>query len=473
MRLTYDTSTLMPVPPDQVSPIPPCIPPSSPSSAAPSTLSSISVAAATEREEQTASGVPAIDDYSSYLSAAARGMRSSAIRDMFSLSENADIISFAGGFPTPEAFLSLEAAQLVADVLRQRPAAAYQYGPTEGIGELRAAVADLMRERGVDAHPAQILLTAGSQQALDLIARTLADPGAPVLVELPGYVGGINAAVAHRADLIGCPIDGNGLVPAALEEKLVELEATGRKARFLYIVPNFGNPAGTLLPLSRRYDLVQIARRHDLLIVEDDAYGELYYDGQRPPLPLRALAPERVIYLGSFSKIFLPGLRVGWVCGPEPLVHQFGVAKQAADLCSSSFGQQVVLEWLRRGSIQPHVEQLRALYRRRRDRTEAALRRFFPADAQYRVPTGGFFFWITLPQLARSGQTTAELLPAALRHGVAYVAGDGFCVDGGGQWSLRLSFSQVEEERIEEGVQRLGRLFVQATLGESSPGYAR
>ncbi|MBE3577191.1 MAG: PLP-dependent aminotransferase family protein [Limnochordales bacterium] len=390
--------------------------------------------------------------YEGFFSLAARSMRSSDIRDMFALTEAGDIISFAGGFPTPDVFPAEKAAALMAKVAATRPQAALQYGPTEGIGELRAAVADLMGQRGVPATPGEILLTAGSQQALDLVARTFADPLAPVLVELPGYVGGLNAIAANRGRLIGCPTDQDGIIPAGVSEIIERLRSQGEQPRFLYVIPNFNNPAGTLLPQERREALVEIARRYNLLIVEDDAYGELYYD-RRPPLPLRALAPERVIYLGSFSKVFFPGLRVGWINGPEPLLRKLAVAKQAADLCSSTFGQYVVLEWLREGNWQQHTSWLRGIYRHRRDLMWEALRHFFPADARYSVPAGGFFFWVTVPDLPCS---TRELLPQALAHGVAYVAGTGFCVDGGGQQSLRLSFSQVEEAKITEGIRRLG-----------------
>lgn len=394
--------------------------------------------------------------YEEFLSQAALGMRSSDIRDMFALTEAGDVISFAGGFPTPDAFPAEQAARLMERVARDKAGASLQYGPTEGIGELRLAVAELMRRRGVPATtPNEILLTAGSQQALDLIARSFADPLSPVLVELPGYVGGLNAVLASRGRLIGCPTDAQGLIPEALVEILTRLAATGERARFLYIIPNFNNPAGTLLPLARRQRLVEIARRFNLLIVEDDAYGELYFD-EPPPVPLRALAPERVIYLGSFSKVFLPGLRVGWINGPELLLAKLAVAKQAADLCSSTFGQYVVLEWLKEGTWQEHTNSLRALYRRRRDRMLAALRRYFPPSAQYTVPSGGFFFWVTLPDLSC---TTRELLAHALARGVAYVPGTGFCVDGSGERSLRLSFSQVEEAKIEEGIRRLGEVF--------------
>lgn len=391
-------------------------------------------------------------EYEGFLSLAASSMRSSDIRDMFALTEVEDVISFAGGFPTPDVFPAEEAARLMAQVAATRPQAALQYGPTEGIGELRAAVATLMEQRGVPTTPAEVLLTAGSQQALDLVARTLADPLSAVLVELPGYVGGLNAVAANRGRMIGCPTDQDGIIPAGVVEIIEQLNSQGERPRFLYVIPNFNNPAGTLLPLERRQELVEIAHRYNLLIIEDDAYGELYFD-RRPPLPLRALAPERVIYLGSFSKVFFPGLRVGWINGPEPLLRKLAVAKQAADLCSSTFGQHVVLEWLREGKWQEHTDWLRVIYHRRRDLMLYALRRYFPPDARYSVPAGGFFFWVTIPGLPCP---TRELLPQALTHGVAYVAGTGFCVDGGGQQSMRLSFSQVEEGKISEGIRRLG-----------------
>lgn len=381
-----------------------------------------------------------------------RSMRGSDIRDTFRLTERTEVISLAGGFPDEAAFPVGEVAGLIEGLLAREGGRVFQYGPTEGIGELRARVAEAMGQLGVATGPEGILLTSGSQQALDLIGRVFLDPGDVVLVESPGYVGGLSAFAAYEARLAPVGLDREGLVPEDLERTAERLAWEGARLKLLYTVPNFQNPTGTCLSAGRRKAVLEIAERYGFLVVEDDPYREIHF-GPAPPAPLAALGGEgRVLYLGSFSKVFLPGLRVGWVAGLSSLIAHLALAKQPADLCSNIFGQHLVEAYLAEGRLGPRSETLRGEYRRRRDTLhQALLSERLPVA--WEQPEGGFFLWVTLPE----GGDARRLLVEAGREGVAYVPGDAFHVDGGGQRSLRLAYSQAAPERLAEAAGRLGR----------------
>lgn len=392
----------------------------------------------------------------------AGGMRRSDIRDAFKLTERSDVISLAGGFPDEETFPVAELEGVIRRLVEREGGSVFQYGPTEGLAELRARVAGELAKLGLAFDPDQILLTSGSQQALDLIGRVFLDPGDVVLVEAPGYVGGLSAFAAYEARLVGVELDREGLRPEDLERQLRRLAREGTRVKLLYTVPTFQNPTGTCLSSERRAALVDLAERYGFLIVEDDPYREIWFDSP-PPAPLAAADPTgRVLYLGSFSKVFLPGLRVGWVAGAPTLVSRLALAKQPADLCSNIFGQKLVEAYLREGRLEPRKAALRRQYRERCAALDGGLREA-GAPLTWEKPSGGFFLWVTMPQ----GGDARRLAEVALREGVAYVAGDAFCVDGGGERSLRLAFSQSAPERLREAAVRLARAVRKHLAAES------
>ncbi|MDI6870708.1 MAG: PLP-dependent aminotransferase family protein [Bacillota bacterium] len=398
----------------------------------------------------------------SLLARRTRGMRGSDIRDAFKLTERPDLISLAGGFPDEAAFPLDEVAGLIERLLAREGGRVFQYGPTEGSSELRSRVAEGMGRLGVAVPPEEVLLTSGSQQALDLIGRVLLDPGDVVLVESPGYVGGLSAFAAYEAQLVGVEMDREGLIPEDLERQLLRLRREGARVKLLYTVPTFQNPTGACLPAERRAALLDLAAEYGFLIVEDDPYREICF-GSPPPPPLAATGAGRVLYLGSFSKVFLPGLRVGWVAGPAELIARLSLAKQPADLCSSLFGQKLVEAYLAEGRLAPRTAVLREEYRVKCEALHEALRAE-DLPIEWERPGGGFFLWVTLPE----GGDARRLLETARREGVAFVPGEAFHVTaGGGRRSLRLAYSQSSPERLREAAARLGRA-IRAHLSEKA-----
>lgn len=400
-------------------------------------------------------------------------MKASDIREAFKLAERGDIISFAGGFPAPETFPREEVGAIAAEIVTTMAATSLQYGPTEGLYELRDLVARRLTAKGVPCQPEDVLLTTGSQQALDLIAKVVIDPGDAVVVEKPGYIGGISAFGNYEASFVGVPLDDDGLCTDQLEEALRSAQSpahgrNGRSARIFrngqtdtwaprvklcYVVPNFQNPSGVTLSEERRRHLVQLAARYGLAVVEDDPYGEIRFEGSPPPAIKSFDFDGRVLYLGSFSKIAFPGLRVGFVVGHRDLMQKLSVAKQGTDLCSSSFGQKLLAECLKRGVVDAHLEAIIPVYKRKRDLMLEALSRYFPEEARWTYPEGGFFVWVTLPE----GMDAKEMLPEAVTcHRVAYVSGGAFFTDGTGKNTIRLAYSQASDDSIVEGVRRLG-----------------
>lgn len=391
-------------------------------------------------------------------------MKASDIREAFKLAERGDIISFAGGFPSPESFPKGEVADIARHVAQELGDSSLQYGPTEGFYPLRELIAGTMRARGIACRPEEVLITNGSQQALDLIGKLFLDPGDGVIVEKPAYVGGLNALSPYEPRFVGIPLDDDGMCTSLIDAQLDERRRRGQLGRVkaCYTVPNFHNPAGVTLSAQRRRELLAAAARHGFCIIEDDPYGDLRFEGA-PLEPIKALdRDERVLYLGSFSKVFLPGFRLGYVVGPEEVIKRLAIAKQGADLCSNSFGQRVILEAVRRGLLEPHRERIVALYRAKRDLMLEALSRYFPPEVTWTRPQGGFFIWVTLPD----GMDAKRLLPEAVaEERVAYVAGGAFFVDGSGANTIRLAYSQASDAEIVEGIKRLGR-FLASRLAE-------
>lgn len=382
----------------------------------------------------------------------ARGISSSAIRDLLKLTAQPDMISFAGGLPAPELFPAEEISAASEQAIAEAPLAALQYGPTEGFAPLRELIAGWLRRLDVAVHPEQLLVTAGSQQGLDMIGRLLIDPGAPVAVEEPTYLGALQAWQTCRPHYLTLPVDDDGLDVAALERML----ASGVRPRFLYLVSCFQNPTGVTLAPARRVRLVELAARYDLAIIEDDPYGELFYEGGRTT-PLAALdiamhgELRHVVYLGTLSKLLAPGLRVGWMAAPRPLYERLVMLKQGMDLHTGSTAQALAYYACRDGLLDRHIPRLRAVYGARRDAMLAALARELPAGVRWTRPTGGMFLWLTLPE----GQNAQVLLGRALERKVAFVPGQPFHPGGGGATTMRLNFSHSAPAQLAEGVSRL------------------
>ncbi len=367
----------------------------------------------------------------------------------------ADLVSFAPGYPAPELFPWNELRDISASLLSGADSDTLQYGPTRGYAPLIEAIVGLSSERGIVASPDRLLITSGSQQGIDLIARVLVSPGDVVLVELPTFTGGIAAFRNAQAQLVGVPQDAAGIEIDTLDATWQRERAAGKTVKLLYVIPNFQNPTGALLALDRRRQLVEWAAQRDMLIVEDDPYGSLYFEDATSPADTRPLAAEdpeqRVLYLSTFSKTLAPGFRVGWMMAPATLIERFETAKQSTDLTSGILDQHVVDAAVRRGVVHALAPKLRALYARKRDVMEQAIRTHVGNTLTWPSPKGGFFVWATLP----AGCRDHALLERALTRGLVFVVGSAFFVDGSGHDKIRLSFSAPSVERIEEGVKRL------------------
>ena len=411
-------------------------------------------------------------DYTKHFSHAAASMQESAIRKMGQLGSRVpDLISFAPGFPAPDLFAWDEFRDIAASVLDGTDATVLQYGPTRGYRPLVHALPELLAERGIAATPEEVVVTTGSQQALDLTARILTDPGAVVLVELPTYTGAISAFRNCEAALAGVQQDADGIDLDDLERVAARERAAGRRIAFLYVVPNFQNPTGLLISLEKRQRLLEWAARRDVLIVEDDPYGALYFDDASVAGDTRPIKADdrdgRVVYMSSFSKTLAPGFRVAWIAAPPPVAAKFEVAKQASDLCTGGLDQRVVYEVWKRGVLAQRLPGLRREYQKKRRVMEEALARELGDLVSWPAPKGGFFLWARFPDRL----DTDALITRAVAHRVVYVAGSAFYVDGRRGSLARLSFSGASPARIDEGIRRLAaavREEMAATASEPS-----
>jgi 2-aminoadipate transaminase len=392
-------------------------------------------------------------------------MNPSVIREILKITERPGIISLAGGLPSADTFPLEAMREATSRVLRDNPKEALQYSASEGYGPLREWVAQHMLAQGVRCKPDQVLITAGSQQGLDLAGKLLVDPGCRLWVESPTYLGALQAFPPYEPQLQGVPSDDEGVMPDALQAhaKALTAEKGANAPRVLYVLPNYQNPTGRLMGEARRQALIQTAQRVRVPLIEDNPYGDLWFD-EPPPPALASRWPEGVLYLGSFSKVLAPGLRLGYVVAPSPLYPKLLQAKQAADLHTPSFNQRVVHAVIEHGFLDQHVPTIRARYAAQRDAMQAALLRHMPAGCQWTPPRGGMFFWVTLPQ----GLDAAALLPKAVEAGVAYVPGTAFDVEGKMPNTLRLSFVTSAAAVIEEGVSKLGAVLKQALEGRST-----
>jgi len=399
-------------------------------------------------------------DYNKFLSLTGRQLTESAIRRMGTVvARPGDIVSFAPGYPDPAAFPWHELQDISSGLLDGHDADALQYGPTRGYKGLLESALRLFEGRGIHASLEQIIVTSGSQQGIDLIARVLVSPGDVVLVELPTFTGAIAAFRNSQADLAGVRQDVDGINVEHLDEVWRRETGAGKRVKLLYLVPNFQNPTGSLLSLAKRAQVLEWAERRDVLIVEDDPYGALYFEDVATEAETRPLRADdkngRVLYLSTVSKMLAPGFRVGWMLAPEVLIERFDTAKQSTDLTSGILDQHIVYEALRRGVSDRLAPRLRELYRRKREVMETELRSRLGSRLAWETPKGGFFIWARL----QGGDTDTALLERALQHGVVFVVGSAFHVDGTGHDTIRLSFSAPSEERIREGVRRLAGAF--------------
>ncbi|MBE0417891.1 MAG: PLP-dependent aminotransferase family protein [Coriobacteriia bacterium] len=377
-------------------------------------------------------------------------VRSSAVRDLFAAASRPDIISFAGGMPEVSRVPAEAAATAAYEAVMHEGSCALQYGSSEGRLALRAQIVELMAEIGVRLSADDIVVTAGAQQGLDLLAKTFLDSGDVVITEGPTYVGALQAFSAYEPEIVCVPMDEGGMRVDALETELARLGERG--AKFIYTVPNFQNPAGVTLLPERRRRLLELARAYDIPVIEDDPYGRLRFEGGHVK-PLRALDDE-VIYLGTFSKIFAPGLRLGWMTAPRPILAKVLLAKQAADLCGSAFAQVTAERYFAGTRWRRVLQGLTRTYAERRGAMLAALEEYFPVEVRWTRPEGGFFVWVELPSFIDAGVLLAE----AVEHGVTFVPGSAFYPDGRGRNCMRLAFCYAEPEAITEGIRRLSEV---------------
>ncbi|MFE5869221.1 PLP-dependent aminotransferase family protein [Streptomyces roseifaciens] len=380
-------------------------------------------------------------------------MIASEVRALFAVAARPEVVSLAGGMPNVAALPLETVSAVMADLVLQQGTVALQYGSAQGVGSLRESICDVMALEGIAAAPDEVVVTSGSQQALDLVAKIFLDPGDTVVTEAPTYVTAINTFAAYQARIAHVPMDGDGVVPEALADAFARLHAQGRAPKLFYTVPTFQNPAGVTLSAARRHQVLEVCRRAGVLILEDNPYGLLRYDGE----PVRALRADAarghdVVYLGSFSKTFAAGLRVGWALAPAAVRDKLVLAAESAILSQSPFTQLAVDRYLRTQPWPDQIKVFREMYRERRDAMLAALTAYMPPGVTWTTPAGGFFVWATLPD----GLDAKAMLPRATGARVAYVPGAGFFADGSGRTNMRLSFCYPPPERIREGVRRLG-----------------
>jgi 2-aminoadipate transaminase len=381
-------------------------------------------------------------------------MRSSAMRDLMAVTARPEVISLAGGLPDTSTFPAGTFAAQMTRIAQQSTAEALQYGPTEGFAETVDCILEVMGAEGMLPDPDDVIVTTGGQQAIDLVCKTLVDPGDVVICEAPTYPGAVPVFCSYQAETIQIDCDEDGMDIEALEAVLARLDGEGRRPKFVYSVPSFQNPAGVTMSLERRRRLVELARRREMLVVEDSPYGLLRFSGEPLPPLYQLDGGDFVIYVGTFSKILSPGIRLGWTVAPPPVMEKIVLGKQASDLCSSTLTQHFVREYFGEGRWREYIADLVEIYRGRRDTMVEALREHFPAEATWTEPAGGLFIWATLPEYIDTG----DLLAKALREDVAFVPGQAAYVDESrGRSSMRLNFSGVGDEEIREGVRRIGK----------------
>jgi 2-aminoadipate transaminase len=394
-------------------------------------------------------------NYDQFYSINAKGMKRSEIRELLKLTAKPGIISFAGGLPAPDLFPINDIKEMTRIVMEREGKTALQYGPTEGDSRLREELAGLMRKDGVEISGNNLLIVTSSQQGLDLVGKIFVDPGDAIMTSRPTYVGAIQAFHSYGAKMIAIEQDDEGTQTAQLEAEIEKLAAKGVKPKFIYEIPDFQNPSGITMSLKRRKELLRIAEKYDLVVIEDSPYRQLRFEGKTEP-SLLAMNSERVLGLFTFSKILLPGFRLGWMAGPNELIQKAVTAKQSVDLCSPPFNQSILYEYLHRGLLEKQISVIIQAYREKRDFMLAMLGKHMPKlpGLKWTQPQGGLFLWVTLPE----GMDACEMFRTAIEKQVAYVVGTAFYPDGGGRNCFRMNFSYSNKAEIEEGVKRLGQV---------------
>jgi 2-aminoadipate transaminase len=402
------------------------------------------------RPSKPQSGRHNLDPHLDRYAARTAGMTASEIRALFAVASRPEVVSLAGGMPNLAALPLDTLSAQVAEIIAEDGLVALQYGSAHGLPVLREQICEIMALEGIKAHPDDVVVTVGSQMGLDMVTRLFCDPGDVVIAEGPSYVGALGSFAAYQAQVVHVAMDENGLVPELLREALIQTEKAGRRVKFLYTIPNFHNPAGVTLAVERRAEILEICREHGVLVVEDNPYGMLGFDGQTYPA-LRSTDPDNVVYLGSFSKTFASGLRVGWVLAPHAVREKLVLAAESATLCPPTFNQMIVSRYLATHDWKGQIKKFRENYRERRDAMLSALDQYLPPGCSWTKPDGGFYVWVTVPE----GVDTKAMLPRAVTARVAYASGTGFYADGFGSRQMRLSYCYPTPERIREGVRRL------------------
>jgi 2-aminoadipate transaminase len=395
-----------------------------------------------------------ITSVNQFLSASGKSMKRSVIREILKHLQKPGMISFAGGLPAPETFPVDDLKKVVIEILEKNGPDSLQYGTTEGDPLLRKMLVERHNSQGLKISIDNLIITSASQQALDLISKVFLDPGDYVLCGLPSYLGGINAFSLYGAKLKGISLDEHGMKPDELEETIIILKELGRKIKFIYVIPDFQNPSGITLPDSRRLKIIKIAEKYDLLIVEDSPYRELRFEGEPQKLMYGLDTTGRVISLCTFSKIFAPGFRVGWVIGHPEILDKLVMAKQTADLCTSPFVQKIIARYMQKGLLEKNLKKTINLYRVRRTHMINCFRKYMPAGVTWTEPQGGLFLFVTLPLHL----DTDEIFKKAILKNVAFVAGSSFFCNNSGHNTMRINFSFSNEQEIEAGVQRLSQV---------------
>ena len=397
-----------------------------------------------------------ISDLNDILSVNIKGMKRSAIRELLKFLGQPGLISFSGGFPSPLSFPVAELKEIMMEVMNNEAEYALQYGATEGDTLLRTLMVERYKKQGLDITLDNMIITTASQQALDLIAKMFIDRGDFVIVGLPSYLGGLSAFNSYGANMIGVPLDDEGEDPNIMEAKLKELKAMGKKPKFIYIIPDFQNPAGITMSEARRLEIIALAHKYDVLIIEDSPYRELRFEGKPQKTIYELDGTGQVVLLGTFSKIFCPGFRIGWVVGHPDVLDKIVVGKQATDLCTPPFTQRIAARYIEKGYLDPKIEEIRQMYSVKRTAMLAAMDEFMPPEITWTRPEGGLFMMAKCPEHINTQDLLLECIKEAK---VAYVAGNSFYCDGKGFNTMRINFSYETVDKNREGMERLGAFF--------------
>jgi 2-aminoadipate transaminase len=395
-----------------------------------------------------------------------RRTKASVIRELLKLTSKPEIISFAGGLPSPQTFPAEQMAEIAHRVLRENAKTALQYGPTEGLPAFKDQLVKMLREEeGIITTPANILVTSSSQQALDIVGRCFIDPSDPILVELPSYIGGLQVFNSYGAKLMGVKADDDGMLMDELESRLSKLRQEEEHYKFVYIVPDFQNPSGVTLTQERRQEIIKLSERYNVAIIEDSPYRQVRFEGTSPDMLYKLDHTHNVITLFTFSKTLAPGLRLGYILAHEDIIQKMTILKQSLDLCTSSLNQLLAAEFLKEGLFRNHVQGIVDLYRSRKDAMLQALEHYMPEGVTWTKPEGGLFLWVRLP----AHMNADELFYEAIKENVAYVIGSAFHCDDSGQNTMRLNFSYPSVEQIDEGIKRLAKVIEANIKGKAKP----